>query len=109
MKTLTTLQLAFLMLSGMAVAQSFRAKDLKECEQLQGDPDRAIQACNRVIQAFENKNANGNGSTEILASAFFHRSKGYGSKRDYERQIKDLDQVVVLQPTFLAFYERGWA
>src|SRR5262245_37117242 len=98
MRTFIGLGLVFVMLAGVAIAQTFGAKDLKECEEVQGDPDRTIQACSRVIHAFEVKNTNSSLGTAVLGSAFFHRSKAYGTKQDFQRQIQDLNQVLVLKP-----------
>jgi len=66
MKVLVIIKLAFVMLVGVAAAQTLRAKDLKDCEQVQGDPNRAIQACGRVIQVFDDKNVNSKDSAEAL-------------------------------------------
>jgi lipoprotein NlpI len=71
------------------------------CRQQTGDD--AIAACTHII-------ASGNRESSTLAWAFGNRGRAYGSKGDYDRAIKDLDQALTLDPKIRGVYvNRGLA
>src|SRR5262245_42111962 len=88
----------FFVLAGFAAPAA--ADDRSTCIDPNSVPDAAIPACDRFI-------ASGGATGRDLVLAHDWRGQAYRRTGDYDRAIRDLDEVIRLEPTAVRYGNRG--
>lgn len=77
-------------------------RGVRACTSLSSSASETIDGCTTVIEA-------GGAWNLSLANAYFDRAMGFRARRDYGREIADLDQAVRLNPMASAYAARAIA